>query len=367
MASQQRSQPNLLSSSAFAKQSLQLTNRTGSFMNQTFQEEKPEPEEDTLPEKTIDRDMVVKNGMTTDYKKITDLSLVEEGITRIDYQNSYLKNIGTSLRTFNLSLNHLKCIEHLEFLTNLRELKITYNKIKTMDGLSKLVNLRTLTLDRNLIKSITGIRHLRKLEKLSLIGNQIKEVSPTDSSEPMIDLKELCLQYNNIKCIEQVHSYPNLEDLDVSNNPISMVFPGAFQTVTKLTTLSMNDVKLRSPVQDLLFLKKLENLNRLSLNKSFPTECMENLTCFSGIQMPELEDLSIQKVGLLMITGIGDHFPNLTNLDLSYNKIFKVEAIEELHTLHDLAEVSFHENPICVHKHLKEMVSEVVPNIEMVN
>ena len=68
-----------------------------------------------------------------------------------------------------------------------------------------------------------------------------------------------------------------------------------------------------------------------------------------------------------MITDIGDHFPNLTNLDLSYNKIFKVEAIEELHTLHDLAEVSFKENPICVHKHLKEMVSEVVPNIEMVN
>ena len=115
--------------------------------------------------------MVVKNGMTTDYKKITDLSLIEEGITRIDYQNSYLKGIGTSLRSLNLSLNHLKYIEHIDFLTNLRELKITYNKLTNMDGLSKLVNLRSLTLDRNLIKSVTGIRSLRKLEKLSLIGN----------------------------------------------------------------------------------------------------------------------------------------------------------------------------------------------------
>ena len=68
-----------------------------------------------------------------------------------------------------------------------------------------------------------------------------------------------------------------------------------------------------------------------------------------------------------MITGIADHFPSLTNLDLGYNKIFKVEAVEELHTLSDLAEVSFHENPICVHKHLKEMVSDVLPNIEVVN
>jgi Leucine-rich repeat (LRR) protein len=94
--------------------------------------------------------------------------------------------------------------------THLRELTITYNSLKTMDGLNKLVNLRSLTLDRNRIKAITGIKHLRKLEKLSLVGNLIKEVSPTDSSEPMIDLKEIDLSKNLIKCIEQIHSYPNI-------------------------------------------------------------------------------------------------------------------------------------------------------------
>jgi len=132
--------------------------------------------------------------------------------------------------------------------------------------------------------------------------------------------------------------------------------------------LIMNDAKLRLPTQDLLFLKKLEgSLTRLSLNNSFPNENLDSLTCFSGLHMPELDDLSLQKVGLLCISGIADNFPALTHLDLAYNKIFKVEAIEELHTLEDLAEVSFKENPICVHKHLKEMVCDVVPNIEVVN
>jgi len=146
--------------------------------------------------------MVVKNAMTTDYKKITDLKLVEEQITRIDYQNSYLVSVSKNLRSLNLSLNHLKTIDNLEMLTNLRELKITYNHLTSMDGLSKLVNLRTLILDRNKLKSISGIKNLRKLDRLSLVGNQIKEISPVDSTEPLIDLKELCLQNNNIKCIE---------------------------------------------------------------------------------------------------------------------------------------------------------------------
>jgi hypothetical protein len=44
-----------------------------------------------------------------------------------------------------------------------------------------------------------------------------------------------------------------------------------------------------------------------------------------------------------------------------------VEAIEVLHKLDNLAEVSFLDNPICVHKHLKEMLLDVVPGLEVIN
>jgi hypothetical protein len=67
------------------------------------------------------------------------------------------------------------------------------------------------------------------------------------------------------------------------------------------------------------------------LNNSFPNENLESLTLFSGIKMPELDDLSLKKVGLLCINGIADIFPALINLDLGYNKIFKVSAVEELY------------------------------------
>jgi hypothetical protein len=83
--------------------------------------------------------------------------------------------------------------------------------------------------------------------------------------------------------------------------------------------------------------------------------------------MDKLEELSIHKVGLLNLNGIEKCFPNLTCLDLAKNKIFAVEAVEALHKLPELAEVSFKENPICVHKHLTEMVTDVVPQIEVVN
>ena len=83
--------------------------------------------------------------------------------------------------------------------------------------------------------------------------------------------------------------------------------------------------------------------------------------------MPELDELSLKQVGLLQIKNIDKLFPNLSVLDLTKNRIFSVEAIEELHKLDMLAEVSFKDNPVCVHKHLNEMVQQVVPNIEVIN
>jgi len=67
------------------------------------------------------------------------------------------------------------------------------------------------------------------------------------------------------------------------------------------------------------------------------------------------------------LNGIEKCFPKLECLDLAKNKIFAVEAVEMLHKLPELAEVSFKENPICVHKHLAEMVTDVVPQIEVIN
>ena len=115
-------------------------------------------------------------------------------------------------------------------------------------------------------------------------------------------------------------------------------------------------------------MKKLEgSLTRLSLDNAFPKENLDSFELFSFLKMEKLEELCIRQVGLLNLNNIEKCFPNLTCLDLAKNRIFAVEAVEALHKLKELAEVSFKENPICVHKHLTEMVTDVVPQIEVVN
>jgi Leucine-rich repeat (LRR) protein len=48
------------------------------------------------------------------------------------------------------------------------------------------------------------------------------------------------------------------------------------------------------------------------------------------VEMPVLEDLCLRKNGIININGIETKFPNLTVLDLSYNKIFSVANLEVL-------------------------------------
>lgn len=170
----------------------------------------------------------------------------------------------------------------------------------------------------------------------------------------MLEMKELCLQKNQIKCVEAIHNFPNLEDLWLSGNPIQMIFPEAFQGIKDLRFLAIDNLKLRYPEQDIVFLKKVENsLTRLSMNGTFPKKNMESTSVLQFFKFENLDDLSLRNNGLLNIKKIEDFAPNITVLDLSSNKIFSVEAIEALHKLKDLAEVNFSDNPICVHKHLK--------------
>ena len=130
----------------------------------------------------------------------------------------------------------------------------------------------------------------------------------------------------------------------------------------------MDNVKLRYPEQDLVFLKKVEHtLTRLSMNNAFPKLNMESTEVFSLFKFENLDDLSLRSNGILTLKKIENFAPNITVLDLAYNKIFSVECIEILHKLPNLAEVNFNENPICVHKHLKEMILDVVPDIEVIN
>mmetsp|Transcript_5135 Transcript_5135/g.7875 ORF Transcript_5135/g.7875 Transcript_5135/m.7875 type:complete len:81 (+) Transcript_5135:201-443(+) len=79
---------------------------------------------------------------------------------------------------------------------------------------------------------------------------------------------------------------------------------------------------------------------------------MERLSQIQYLKLAEVDSLSLKDVGLLNIDNIDLVFPQVEILDLGNNRIFAIEAVEILHKLPSLAEVSFKDNPICVHKHL---------------
>lgn len=165
-----------------------------------------------------------------------------------------------------------------------------------------------------------------------------------------------------------MHNYPNLEELYLNGNPLQMVFPEAFMQMKKLTTLDMSSCKFKYPEQDLVFLRLVQSsLTRLYLNNAFPKENLQSIDIFSFLNMEELDDLQLRKVGLIHLKKIDEIFPNIAVLDVADNKIFSVEYVEILHKLPMMAEVSFKNNPICVHKHLKDMITDVVPQIEVIN
>lgn len=184
----------------------------------------------------------------------------------------------------------------------------------------------------------------------------------------MLELRELYLQENQIKCAEGFSCYPKLEELNLSDNPLSMIFPGAFKSNEFLINLALNNVKFRWPREDLLFLKRIEgSLVSLQMNCAFPKKNLEEISFFSIVQMEVLDEIQLQDNGLIRLKGIADSFPNLQILDVAKNKIFSVDCIEELHTLPEISDVNFKDNPICCHKHLYEMVQDVVPDIEVIN
>lgn len=85
------------------------------------------------------------------------------------------------------------------------------------------------------------------------------------------------------------------------------------------------------------------------------------------VELPELEDLSMQYNGIISLIGIDEKFPNLTVLDVSHNRIFSIQNLDLLGTLSNLAEVNFQNNPICVHKDLKDQIKRAVPFLEVYN
>lgn len=72
-------------------------------------------------------------------------------------------------------------------------------------------------------------------------------------------------------------------------------------------------------------------------------------------------------VGLLNIENIETKFPQLRYMDLRGNRIFSVDAVDQLFHLKKLHTVNFDNNPIMIHIHFMQLVQDAAPQVEVIN
>ena len=72
----------------------------------------------------------------------------------------------------------------------------------------------------------------------------------------------------------------------------------------------MDKVNLKNPINDLEFLKKLENnLTMLSMNFAFPRQNLTSIDVFSFLKMTSCLNVHLKGVGLEYLDQINEIFP----------------------------------------------------------
>lgn len=235
-----------------------------------------------------------------------------------------------SLKTLNLTNNHLQNIKTLGFADSLREqnlsvrscnlvieiLDMSYNDliVLTDNSLSKLRSLSKLCLQNNAISTLENgaFKGLLSLQVLNLSSNFLNTVPPDLFSDSK-SLKEINFSNNTIDSLQPglFEGLDQLQILDLSHNELTIqwITKGTFMGLLRMVILNLSYNRLiridRHMFQDLYSLQKL------------------------NLEHNEIASIDEHAFGELR---------NLHSLTLSYNKLVHIYAylFTDLHVLHEL-------------------------------
>ena len=151
----------------------------------------------------------------------------------------------------------------------------------------------------------------------------------------------------------------------MKGNPLVSIIQNAFKECVELQTLDISDIRLRNYRGDLNFLKNRTSLTTLKMSNAFVEQGFQEISAIPDLI--NLERLVIREVGLLHLTDISVKFPMIEALDLQDNKIYEMDALDDLKLLSHLVELNFLDNPLMIHKSLHDDVVETIPMIEVFN
>ncbi|KAI1317749.1 hypothetical protein EDD11_007923 [Mortierella claussenii] len=284
-----------------------------------------------------------------------------------DNQVPHLTGVPKSVKTLQARSNLLDNLTNFGHLANLQYLDISNNTIEDLTGLSSLVHLRELTAEGNKIKSVSALQQMDGLIRLDISHNCLTSLDFRWSK--MQRLEFLNASHNKIEQLENLESLGGLIHANLAHNCIEDI--SLVQPLRRLRILRLSENKLvtfdatpfpglRTLYLDDNRLQSLENCQKLTRLENFSVRDQEgegiaiDMTEFinsrklylSGNPVHALEfEMGFYRLEYLEIcagclselpVNFATLFPNLRGLNLSYNELDSISALDGLHRLRRL-------------------------------
>ncbi|KAK3810495.1 MAG: hypothetical protein JOS17DRAFT_504692 [Linnemannia elongata] len=282
-------------------------------------------------------------------------------------QVPYLTGVPKSVKTLQARSNLLSDLTNFSHLANLQYLDISHNAIEDLTGLSSLVHLRELIAEGNNIKSVSALQQMdglirldvshnaltsldfrwSKLQRLEFLNASHNRIEQLENLESLAGLIHANLAHNCIEDISLVQPLRRLRILRLSENKLLTFnadsFPG-------LRTLYLDDNRLQS-LENCQTLTRLENFSaRDQEGEGIAIDMTEFINSrklyLSGNPIHALDfEMGFYRLEYLEICAgclselpidFAALFPNLRGLNLSYNGLDSLAALDGLHRLRRL-------------------------------
>lgn len=184
---------------------------------------------------------------------------------------------AAEITSLDLSNGYIRDLSGIQYFKNLAELNIANNEISDLSPLSGCTKLKTLDASGQYISNLGALSDLKELTELNLADNELTTLS---SLKELTELQKLDVGGNEIVVFGTAGKLQNLQDLNVADNPMKEI----------------------------------------------------DLSTLSGLA--NLAELNVSGCGIESIEGINTG--NLTTLNVSYNQINSVSALEKAEKLRTL-------------------------------
>ncbi|MCX6118327.1 MAG: hypothetical protein NT027_12350 [Proteobacteria bacterium] len=257
-------------------------------------------------------------------ENLTTLNGLNELYLQIEGGRSNLEALPSTINSLHVSGSGLKSIKGIEQLHSLSHLDLSGVKLSDLNDLKKAVNRQlAVTIQASEINDFSGLGALSLATTLSIQNSNLNNVS---FLENMTWLRTLEITGTNIYDINSLAHCTRLVDLNLTRNSIHTA--DSLNGLSELRNLDLSDNRLLSIT--LGFWPRLEHL-QLYRNRINRGPYLSLLP-----EQYQITELGLGGNELRVIDPAIGKMDNLEVLDLSENKIFKVEPIADLPRLREL-------------------------------